>query len=474
MKWALLIAAFAASAGAVNISVQTTADSTNSLDGITSLREAVIWANTNSGLDTIELPAGLYVRTISGSGEDNARTGDLDITDDVIILGEGADNTIIDAAGLDRVMFLNHDLQVTLMDLTLRGGYSTLGSGIYNESTTHVVRCNIESNEADFYGGGIYNYTGNMFLEYSTVKFNFAGSDGGGGVDVNGGTVIVSNSTVSGNFSFQGGGMNRDGGTLSLYNSTVAFNEAVDDSGGVFGKPNAPAMGIMANTIVANNTAPEMPDLSATVTSLGYNLIGVSTGASGFGATDLLGTNALLGALQNNGGTTPTHALLAGSPAINRAQPGLSGFDQRGLARPRGRGPDIGALEEQAPDEDVDGIPDEWEMQYGLNPTNNADATSNPDADGFNNLAEYIADTNPTNGQSFHHLAGITRTQEVRYIFFPSSSNRVYQLQQTTGLVGGAWSPVGDFIAGAAGGATTLTDTNVISRRSYGVNVKLP
>jgi len=61
-----------------------------------------------------------------------------------------------------------------------------------------------------------------------------------------------------------------------------------------------------------------------------------------------LNTNPLLGPLGDNGGLTFTMALLNGSPAIDAADPDpvfTSPVDQRGIARPQGLGPDIGAFE---------------------------------------------------------------------------------------------------------------------------------
>ena len=96
-------------------------------------------------------------------------------------------------------------------------------------------------------------------------------------------------------------------------------------------------------------------DCYGTLTSQGYNLIGSGTGCTP-GANDQATTNAQLGPLANNGGETPTHALLASSPAINRVPPGTNGCvantsaDQRGAVRAGGtdRGGDrcdIGAYE---------------------------------------------------------------------------------------------------------------------------------
>lgn len=68
-------------------------------DGDLSLREAIILANAGGGPATIQLPAGTYLLTRTGSFEDNALTGDLDIRGNVAIAGAGAATTIIDAEG---------------------------------------------------------------------------------------------------------------------------------------------------------------------------------------------------------------------------------------------------------------------------------------------------------------------------------------------------------------------------------------
>jgi hypothetical protein len=89
----------------------------------------------------------------------------------------------------------------------------------------------------------------------------------------------------------------------------------------------------LQNSIVAANVP---TDCSGAVVSLDNNLDSDSSCNLG-GANDLPGVDPLLGPLASNGGTTQTHALLAGSPAINRgdlnAVAGVGGvpeFDQRG------------------------------------------------------------------------------------------------------------------------------------------------
>ena len=101
----------------------------------------------------------------------------------------------------------------------------------------------------------------------------------------------------------------------------------------------------LVNTIISGNTSSSGNNCSGAITSQGHNL--ASDGTCVLVATgDLSGMDPLLGPLQNNGGSTQTHALLSGSPAIdagdNKVCPAA---DQRGVARPQGATCDIGAYE---------------------------------------------------------------------------------------------------------------------------------
>ncbi|MGZ6070666.1 MAG: hypothetical protein ACXWK8_05580, partial [Myxococcaceae bacterium] len=66
--------------------------------GTCTLRAALQEANAHAGPDSVLLPAGTYTLTISGPAEDAAATGDLDITDDLLLVGAGASSTIVDGA----------------------------------------------------------------------------------------------------------------------------------------------------------------------------------------------------------------------------------------------------------------------------------------------------------------------------------------------------------------------------------------
>jgi CSLREA domain-containing protein len=100
-------------AESVTITVNSTADDLTD-NGNCTLREAVEAANTKSAVDmcpagglittTIMVPAGTYTLTIPGDQENNNQTGDIDILSNVVLIGAGAEETILNANGLDRFL----------------------------------------------------------------------------------------------------------------------------------------------------------------------------------------------------------------------------------------------------------------------------------------------------------------------------------------------------------------------------------
>lgn len=238
------------------------------------------------------------------------------------------------------------------------------GGAIFNSSLTTITRTVLKDNSSAFHGGGIANSGGaslNMIqstiqgssaglgakggaiyntaavsLSYSTLSDNTA-SDGGGIANVNfGGNTNVSLLlvTVSGNNATnRGGGLFNDlGATADITDSTIAFNSAAAEGGGIF-RQSPVSMG--GSIVGSNSSGGTGPDFFGTVTSLGYNLIGSTSGSSGFRSDDLKNQDPLLGPLQDNGGPTYTHKLLPGSPAIDANKPTTStSDDQRLLPRP--------------------------------------------------------------------------------------------------------------------------------------------
>jgi hypothetical protein len=146
-----------------------------------------------------------------------------------------------------------------------------------------------------------------------------------------------------------GGGIFNEG-PLEVTNSTFSGNSASQDAGGIFNIVNL-GSATLKNTIVANSASGG--DCSGTIDG-GYNL--VEDGSCISAPTSLSG-DPDLGTLRDNGGPTMTHALLAGSPAIDKGKAFGETTDQRGRPRPSnfptianasgGDGSDIGAFEKQ-------------------------------------------------------------------------------------------------------------------------------
>jgi hypothetical protein len=197
-------------------------------------------------------------------------------------------------------------------------------------------------------------------ISNSTISNNSDTYNGAGGLDVVNSNVtgILINSTVSHNRAPNyGGGLYAAGGPIELFNTTVYSNSA-NYGGGLYVLNNVATSIHLQNSIVAGNSANTSgPDCYGPVNSRGYNLIQNTANCSYISAAgDITGTNPLLGALQNNGGSTLTHALLVNSPAINAGNPtgcqdnnGTTlATDQRGLPRPFGGRCDIGSFEYQS------------------------------------------------------------------------------------------------------------------------------
>jgi fibronectin-binding autotransporter adhesin len=277
-----------------------------------SLRAAIQEANAFAGSDTITLGASTYTLSLAGA-EDLAATGDLDIRGNVTIDGNGA---IISQTAADRVFHLPvAGFALTINDATIRGGNAGAGSG-----------------------GGVLAAGGQATLRRSTLTANTATR--GGGVSASGGTVTVSNSTISGNTATGtagGGGADVTAGALNLNMATVTAN-ANTGATPVGGIARTAGFLTASGSIVASQTSGT--DCNA---AFGSSSADIESGTTcGFVAgSDLQNTNPSLGPLTDNGGLTPTHRPLDGSPAIEHVNAGVAGClpgsgltDQRNKPRP--------------------------------------------------------------------------------------------------------------------------------------------
>jgi CSLREA domain-containing protein len=225
-----------------------------------------------------------------------------------------------------------------MTDSTVSGNIADtgVGGGIFSgtNTTATVTNSTVSGNSATGQtggGGGFFNVNGTLTIINSTISGNSTsavtgtGPRGGGGIMNISGQLTVTNSTITGNGAVRGGGIYSDG-SLNLSNSIVAGN----DGGGYI-----------------------LSDIFGPVTAGDYNLVQNTSNTTLTGTHNITGQPALLGPLANNGGPTQTHALLPGSPAIDKGS--ATGTDQRGFARPvdneaianAANGADIGAFEVQ-------------------------------------------------------------------------------------------------------------------------------
>jgi hypothetical protein len=239
---------------------------------------------------------------------------------------------------------------------------NTVGGGLY----AHALYCTdstISGNEAVFGAGGGAAVDGVVTLSRCTVDSNLANKYGGG-LSVATGPVTIDESTISGNLGGNGGGLFAKA-PIAISNSTVAFNYAGANMGsGIYSSYDVAAL----STIIARNRNQTGQNIDITV-PVGKKITGSNNlimFTSATAATGVIATTAdpLLVPLGDHGGMTRTHALLAGSPAIDAGK-NTKNFpqDQRGagFARevPTGK-PDIGAYEKQAVDDEIfyDGFDD--------------------------------------------------------------------------------------------------------------------
>jgi hypothetical protein len=214
---------------------------------------------------------------------------------------------------------------------------STSGGGMFNGVLSSGTLTNVEFYEnvsTGFQGGGMNNsHSGNLALE---------------------------NVTFSSNHAPKGGGMHNNYNDPTLTNVTFSGNDAQGNAGMGGGIYNTASHPILINTVIADSESGGDCAGSALDSASSNNLIEDSAFACGLTNGDangnIVGLDPNLGPLADNGGSTQTHALLAGSPAIDAGDAAsCPSTDQRGLFRPwdgdgsGGAACDIGAYEAPSP-----------------------------------------------------------------------------------------------------------------------------
>ncbi len=416
-------------------------------DGPGTLRTAIDVANSQAGPDSIEIEV---------TGKIPLENKLPQIEEDLAIAGPGPDGLTVGRAPLGamfRIFEFDNGVTGSLTGLTVTEGNSGAGGGILNKSgsltLTRVALLGNESVEevganptgsgggihsigpltlresvvsgnraasiegsleTAAGGGGIFAF-GKLTIDRSTISGNVVEALGetgsvfaiGGGIDAMG-EAEIERSTISGNLVLAGGA-----GTTSASGGGIAGNKAELTSLTVTGNSATAAEAFAANLYLADSLAvrdtlvsdPEGDAESCfgTLASGGFNLD--EDGSCGFTkSSDLVEVVAGLDpVLKDNGGPTPTHALLPGSIAIDRGNSFGGGVDQRGLPRPSdfpdvsnkegGDGADIGAFELQAPVPSADGGPAVVTVQPADRTPPNTRIVRGPVRLGFKRLARF-------------------------------------------------------------------------------------
>jgi hypothetical protein len=317
--------------------------------------------------DTVAVGAGTFAEGIS-------------IGKAITITGAGAGNTKIDGGGTNQPVKVAAGINATLQRLTIQNGGVpptsgvVSGGGIDNAGVLSLSDVVVSGNSATGNGGGIANRANaSLNLHNVTISGNKATSGGGIANDA-GGTVSGDATTISGNIVTDIGGaiINRSKGVVTLTNSTISGNKIFTKgtttlAGGGGGIDSFGATVIGTNVTFAGNASSVGNDGVSTdggftlknsivadgcagkVISGDYNIGGTTALPCGFtGPHDQPNVNPLLAPLADNGGPTQTHALMPGSPAIDKGGSSANqcpAVDQRGTSRPQGAACDSGAFE---------------------------------------------------------------------------------------------------------------------------------
>lgn len=390
---------------AATIIVNALSDSNASGDGLCSLREAITNANAKSDTTTGDCVAGTGDDTIvfNVSGQITLGGPLPAITNTLTIDGTGQALTVY-GANAYQMLVVNSGAALSLNQVVMNGGsipggdgggvvnngslgvtnttfvnnYAANGGAIANHAgaTLTVTNSTFTQNGSGGGGGSIYN-TGNAKITNTTftngsgaccggILFNAGAATvtgstfsasysraAGGGIhnqgsyvdephDLPGGTLVIANSTISGNSAswFGGALFNEGGATVTAKNVTIQGNSAGQYGGGIEnGLLSGSGSVTLANSILSQSVS---GNCAGTLSNGGYNVsddsscgLGGTTGANGQTLGDkvnpLLDTNGL----QNNGGPTQTIALQTSSPAVAAIPLNLCpGTDQRGYFRP--------------------------------------------------------------------------------------------------------------------------------------------
>lgn len=319
----------------------------------------------------------------------------------VVSGGRVSDCTIQNNTAQDRGGGVNCLDGGSVLNSRLLNNSAVYGGGAHCDTNAWIGDCVVQGNSA-YYGGGIRLRRSGR-AERCTVQNNAAarrdsgqyGAEGGGVQIVQDGSMV--NCLVSGNTSqdFGGGVLCRERGLI--LNCTISGNQGGVSGGGFYGFQSA----TVRNTILFFNLAPDGANHSGSGSNIYYSAVCAFPAPAGTNniSLDPMFRNIAAG----------DYRLRGDSSCIDRGMAeGAPVLDLQNLPRPLdgdgvgGRRIDLGAFEyaSSTVDEDRDGLPDGWEVDFGLNPISKADALTDPDGDFLPNNMEFLVGTAPNDGDT--------------------------------------------------------------------------
>ena len=336
-----------------------------------SLREAVIKANEFPGKDTIELLEGAYELTIDTPDPNPAATGDLDVWDDLDIVGPTTGEARIVGTTADNVLHVWEDLDhgpasplLQLSDITISGG---LRAVLAYKSDVYLWRVTVEdcgANAANACGlwsehgvvlvtdswfrrntgdAALYVYDGTLLVIRSTISDTFVRGSGAGAIYCRSSLANLVNTTITGTAGVYGSGFWSLGCSATIDSCTIAGNHV-----GIATSPTTPGSTVLRNTYHQDwcgATTGSIISEGGNVGDAGACELDHSTDIDVAAVPDVL-----VMPLGHYGGHTPTMLPTAG-PNLLVDNPGAASHcqtdDQRGVDRALDGGPacDTGAVE---------------------------------------------------------------------------------------------------------------------------------
>lgn len=265
------------------------------------------------------------------------------------------------AGGLDIVGTGTIDLSV----IRNNRSYAEAG-GLRGLASIEVTNSLITGNRSSNHGGGgaLGNssappgQTMTAHFENVTISDNHDSNGMGGGLSVwANATVVLDDSTVSGNSAYRYGGGVYTEAIVELHNTSVISNSAPTGAGVMLNSTiyHVNRLSLTNSVIAYNVSSAGLGDCAGALQANVYNYIQKVVGGICSAAGVMTGGDPQLGPLQDNGGLTPTHLPDANSLLVNAGDPngcfglGVLTLDQRGQPRPSGGGRcDLGAVEVQS------------------------------------------------------------------------------------------------------------------------------